>query len=89
MTDGELVIRFFGMKDSDSTLEIAANVSRGINAHNNLTLTPMCLAVVQIGPFCLKNKKTLKAKSIPKKLKKEVKQMKVHAGFWKLHQVSP
>ena len=49
----------------------------------------MCIAVVQIGPFFLKNKKTLKAKSIPKKLKKEVKQMKVHAGFWKLHQVSP
>lgn len=30
MQDGELVVRFFGMKDSDSTLEIAANVSRGL-----------------------------------------------------------
>jgi len=69
LQDGELVVRFFGMKDCDGNVKVAANLSR---------------AVVRVGPFELEKGQKLVAPT--ETLTQEMREHKVHSGFWQIHQ---
>jgi len=96
MENDEHVIRFFGMKDCDGMLKVATNLTTGIFCFFFLLHflgIVLCLLLnsvpVRVGPFTLKQKeKKNKLKDSKPKLTLEQKRHKVHAGFWKIHQVS-
>ncbi len=96
LQDGELIVRFFGMKDCDGTLNVAAKLTRGRNAiiktlANSASSSPYLFLIfafkskeiVEVGPFELKGNKN-KVFSKNKTVDPDAKRMKAHHGFYNI-----
>lgn len=101
----ELVVRFFGMKDCDASstgLKIAGNLTKGIqdlklfiylsyicqsmSLQLTNTFTQSIAAVIKVGPFQLAKGKLV---NVDEAFNIKRSKVKVHGGFYNVHQVYP